>query len=70
MFNEYRKRSLVKAISWRILASTATVLIVFAFTGNWVVSMGIGGVEVLVKIGLYFGHERLWSWIKWGYTRG
>ncbi len=53
-------RSAMKALSWRIIATTATILIVFAFTGRLVISAGVGGVEVIVKIILYYLHERLW----------
>ena len=61
--DEYREshyRSALKAMSWRIVATTATILIVLAFTGRLVLSAGVGGVEVVVKIILYYLHERLW----------
>lgn len=67
MFNENNKRSLAKALTWRVLATLATILVVYGFTGNWVLSVGVGGVEVLVKILLYIGHERVWALISWGY---
>ena len=34
--------SAVKAVTWRILATTATILIVFAFTGKLALSAGVG----------------------------
>lgn len=67
MFSERNSRSLAKAISWRIVATLTTVLLVYAFTDDLVLSVGIGSVEFMVKVALYYGHERLWSWIKWGY---
>lgn len=67
MFNENNKRSLAKTLSWRILATLMTMLIVYAFTGNWLLSAGVGGVEVAVKLLLYWGHERAWARFKWGY---
>ena len=63
---EFRKRSVVKAVCWRFLATTSTMAIVYAFTGQAALSLGIGAVEVVVKLVLYYGHERLWNWIGWG----
>jgi uncharacterized membrane protein len=63
---EYHKRSLVKAICWRVLATISTMAIVYLFTGEALLSVGIGAVEVVVKLLLYYGHERLWNVIGWG----
>jgi len=59
-YKDPHTRSVLKAISWRILATTATILIVFAFTGKLALSTGVGAVEVVVKLILYYFHERLW----------
>ena len=66
---EYRDasyRSIFKAISWRILATLATILIVFAFTGKLALSLGVGAVEVIIKLILYYFHERVWLKINFG----
>ena len=63
---EFHKRSVVKAICWRFLATVSTMAIVYAFTGKAALSLGVGAVEVLLKIMLYYGHERLWNHIRWG----
>ena len=39
---ETHVRSMMKAVSWRIVATLATILLVFFFTGNLVVSGGVG----------------------------
>lgn len=62
-------RSIIKALSWRVFATVATILIVFAFTRRLVLSLGIGGVEVVVKLLLYYLHERLWLRIPLGKKR-
>ena len=59
-------RALAKAVSWRLLGTLATTAAVLAFTGRWVLALSIGGVEGVVKIGLYFIHERLWDRIAFG----
>ena len=63
---DFKKRSLVKAISWRIAASLTTVGIVYCFTGKIVLSFGVGFVEALLKMLLYYLHERVWQRITWG----
>ncbi len=66
----FHKRSFVKALSWRVLATVSTMTIVYVFTGQPLLSLGVGGAEVVVvKLLLYYGHERLWSWISWGKLR-
>jgi uncharacterized membrane protein len=63
---DFKKRSLIKTISWRIIASLTTVSIVYVFTGKIVLSFSIGVVEVFVKMVLYYLHERVWQKIAWG----
>ena len=58
---EKNVRSLAKTISWRILASSITMLIVFLFTGNVVVSAGVGSLELPMKTIVYYIHERIWN---------
>ena len=59
-------RSVVKGLVWRLLASLATILIVFLFTKDKLIAVEIGGIEIIVKLLLYYCHERLWNLIKWG----
>lgn len=65
-YNDTHTHSVLKAISWRILATTATILIVFAFTGRLVLSASVGAVEIVVKLVLYYFHERIWLSIACG----
>lgn len=60
---EAHYRSIIKAITWRVLATTATILIVFAFTGRLILSFEVGAVEVITKLALYYFHERIWGFI-------
>jgi len=59
-------RSIVKGISWRILATLTTVILVYIFTREFYIAGAVGFLEVLTKIGLYYTHERVWNVIKWG----
>jgi uncharacterized membrane protein len=46
-----------------MLATTSTILIVFAFTNKLVLSTGVGAVEIVIKLLLYYLHERCWLFI-------
>jgi uncharacterized membrane protein len=59
-------RSLAKAVSYRILGSTGTALIVLIFSGSLKLSLGAGALDMVLKITLYFLHERLWNYIPYG----
>ena len=61
-----QSRSLAKAVSYRVLGSAVTALIVLLFSGSLKVSLGVGALDMLSKIALYFLHERLWNYIPYG----
>tara|TARA_B100000925_G_scaffold32929_1_gene21839 strand:+ start:552 stop:791 length:240 start_codon:yes stop_codon:yes gene_type:complete len=59
------RRSLAKTFTWRVLATTDTFIISWFVTGTWTLAGAIAGIEVVTKMFLYYGHERLWNRIKW-----
>ena len=59
-------RSLLKAASWRIIATLTTTLLVFVFTQDIVISVGVGGSEFFLKIFVYYLHERVWNHFRFG----
>ncbi|MBE0519963.1 DUF2061 domain-containing protein [Candidatus Bathyarchaeota archaeon] len=63
---EKRVRSLAKTISWRIVATSTTILLVFLFTGNLVISASVGSLELLAKTVIYYVHERIWDMSNFG----
>jgi len=63
---EAHTRSIMKAVSYRLLAAVATGTIAFVFTRRLDISLGIAAVEAVAKIICYYIHERLWSFIKFG----
>jgi len=63
---DFHRRSFAKTISWRFFATVTTIAVVYAFTGHAALSLGVGAVEVVAKMGLYYTHERLWARIGWG----
>jgi len=66
MFHESNNRSILKTISWRFWATITTAALVLAFTGHLKIALVIGGIEVILKIVLYYFHERLWNKISYG----
>ena len=64
--HETAGRSLVKAYSYRCCGTLTTIVISYLITGELIISLGIGAVEMIVKPFVYWMHERLWSRIKWG----
>ncbi|MBU2651561.1 MAG: DUF2061 domain-containing protein [Bacteroidetes bacterium] len=68
-------RSIAKTISWRLIASGTTFLIVFVIfrrysekTFNEVLETAsfITIIEMFAKLLFYYLHERLWTNINWG----
>ena len=46
---ESNTRSIAKAVSYRLLGSICTALIVFVFSGNVKVSLGVGALDMVRK---------------------
>ena len=63
---ESHSRSLAKAISYRLLGSAATAGIVYLFLNDLKASAGAGAIDLVVKIGLYYLHERIWTVVPFG----
>lgn len=70
-----KRRSLIKTLTWRIIATTDTFILTllsaiwfsdiesseaFALAGT------VAGLEVVTKMILYYLHERGWSSLEWG----
>lgn len=63
---ESKKRSLVKALSWRFIATFITMVVVFVLTGELIWAVEIGLADTAIKFAAYFGHERIWVRIPYG----
>ena len=62
-------RSLLKSISWRIVATTTIILIVYIKTGDIAGAIAIGSIEFFIKFALYYLHERAWNLVPSGSVR-
>ena len=63
---EHKKRSILKTFTWRITASLDTFIIAWIITGDSKIGGSIVGIEVIIKMFIYYFHERIWNKIKVG----
>ena len=59
--DDTRFKSLLQTISWRVLASTDTLMIAWLLTGNLKTAGSIMSLEIFTKMFLYCVHERFWT---------
>lgn len=55
-----KKRHILKTITWRILATLITFLLALLFSKDLTIALNIGLYEVIVKMLVYYYHERFW----------
>ena len=60
------KRHVMKTITWRLIGTIDTILIGWIISGNPLIGLKIGSVEVITKMILYYIHERVWYKSKFG----
>ena len=63
---EAHSRSLVKAVTWRLLGSIDTFIISYFVTGKLLFAASIASVETVTKVLLFYFHERAWALVPWG----
>jgi uncharacterized membrane protein len=61
-----RWRSLLKAVSWRLVGSMDTFVLSLLVTHSARYAVSIASAEALTKIALYYVHERVWRTVAWG----
>lgn len=61
---ESHRKSVMKAVSWRIVGTADTFIISFFITGSAKLGAGIAATEVVTKVVLYYFHERAWSRVR------
>ncbi len=63
---EKHYRSVAKSLSWRICATTTTMVISYFVTGSLAFALSIGSIEVFAKLILFYLHERAWHGVNFG----
>ncbi len=65
-FHEHIERSLVKAITFRIVIIIADFIVFFVITGRYMVTLELVVISNIVSTILYFLHERVWNLVPFG----
>ena len=63
---ESHLRSIFKALSWRASVTVVTFLIAWLILGQVQDAVKIGAFDTLMKIGVFYFHERLWNRLQFG----
>lgn len=63
---ESHYRSIVKAITWRAGGTIVTFGVAWILTGDISFSAKMGMLDTMVKIGVFYFHERLWNRLNFG----
>ncbi len=63
-----KRRHVLKAITWRICATTITVVISILVTKDIKIGLIVGPIDLVIKLILYYWHERVWLCNKFGIT--
>ena len=63
---ESHMRSLTKGLTWRIIATLSTIILVYIITKNLSLTIQIGFIDIAIKFILFYAHERAWINVPWG----
>ncbi len=69
IYRESRLRSFLKGLSWRIIATSTIICIVYFKEGSIETALEIGAIEFFFKFIIYYFHERLWQLVPRGGVR-
>ena len=58
--DESHLRSILKGFSWRIVATSTTIIVSYIVLHDISVALEIGSIEFIAKIIVYYIHERIW----------
>ncbi|HIH19663.1 TPA: DUF2061 domain-containing protein [Candidatus Micrarchaeota archaeon] len=63
---EKKRRSFVKAVTYRIIITALNFLFLYFLTGSLDLTVGFVVVSSIYTTAAYFLHERLWDNSSWG----
>jgi adenylylsulfate kinase len=63
---DLHKRSIVKAVTFRVLVIMADALVIFFITRRYDLTLGFIVLSNITSTLLYYFHERLWDKVHWG----
>jgi uncharacterized membrane protein len=65
-FHEKVSRSVIKAITFRLLILSVDAIVVYVLTRRIDLTVGLVVISNFYHTILYFFHERVWNNVKWG----
>ena len=63
---ETHVRTIMKALSWRFIATFITFTVAWIVTGELAFAAEIGIADTVIKLGAYYLHERTWICVEFG----
>ena len=63
---ESKARSVLKGLTWRVLATTTTFLLAWLLAKDLHVAGTIAAAEFFIKLAIYYLHERAWQFVPRG----
>ncbi len=54
------RRHFLKTITWRLVGTLDTMTLAWLISGDPMIGLQVGGIEVVTKMILYYLHERVW----------
>ena len=61
-----KRRHLAKSLTYRIFGSVSNAMLVWFISGDIKVGLLCGPADFVLKIVLFYVHERIWHRTKWG----
>jgi len=68
-YKESHLRSILKGLTWRIIATSMIFIITYFSTGDLKTAMTVAAIEFPVKLLIYYLHERAWQLVPRGGIR-
>ena len=66
MWFKRRLRYIVKSLTYRIISSLITFFAGWLITGDILIGLTLGIIEITFKLAVYYAHEEIWHKIKFG----
>lgn len=63
---ESQKRHITKTITWRVVGTIDTMIIAWLLSGDPMTGLHIGWMEAIIKMVMYYAHERIWHMSRYG----
>jgi uncharacterized membrane protein len=61
-----KARSFIKSMTYRVFGTLTSWAVVYVITGKGSLATLIAFWETIVKVAVYYWHERIWDKMQWG----